>query len=52
MHRFHEFFSMLIMVDNPHRGSWLDIEFDKDLLFIRIDRRKNYLYILTQSRHG
>ena len=29
----------------PNRGSWLDFEFDvKDLLYFRIDRKRNYSF--------
>ena len=37
----------------PYRGSWLDIEFDaKDLLFIRIDRRKKLSLIFLLKSMG
>ncbi len=37
----------------PYRGSWLDIEFDsKDLLFIRIDRRKKLSLIFLLKSLG
>jgi DNA-directed RNA polymerase subunit beta len=37
----------------PYRGSWLDIEFDsKDLLFIRIDRRKKLSLVFLLKSMG
>ena len=37
----------------PYRGSWLDIEFDaKDLLFIRVDRRKKLSLIFLLKSMG
>ena len=37
----------------PYRGSWLDIEFDaKDLLFLRIDRRKKLSLIFLLKSLG
>ena len=37
----------------PYRGSWLDIEFDsKDLLFIRIDRRKKLSLVFLLKSLG
>ncbi|MAJ24057.1 MAG: DNA-directed RNA polymerase subunit beta [Rickettsiales bacterium] len=37
----------------PYRGSWLDIEFDaKDLLFIRIDRRKKLSIVFLLKSMG
>ena len=37
----------------PYRGSWLDIEFDaKDLLFIRVDRRKKLSLVFLLKSMG